>query len=154
MKSKIWILIFTVMFFLTGCSFDKNEKIAYYNDETNYIIDEGKIVKIILLDDPSKYSNAYETLLEIDLGENPKYMPHYDGTSIGRFYIVIQKEKGSLSERGWIPQEGDWVVFKTATKLWGGSVNRPIVELYYNNVCYLEFEEGKNGWIAYIEGQY
>ena len=37
------------MFFLTGCSFDKNEKIAYYNDETNYIIDEGKIVKIIFL---------------------------------------------------------------------------------------------------------
>ena len=87
-KSKIWILIFTVMFFLTGCSFDKNEKIAYFNDETNYIIDEGKIVKIILLDDPSKYSNAYETLLEIDLGENPKYMPHPFGGSIGRFYIV------------------------------------------------------------------
>lgn len=143
------------LLFCYGCyTFDEKEKVAYYSDRSNYIVKSGEIVNIISrIDDSLYYSDVYQTIIDVDVGERISNVPDYyfkEG-NIARLTICIPIKNGKLSERGWVPGIGDQIVFTTATKVWNGQPVFPIVELYYNDICYLEFEEGQEGLITHIK---
>lgn len=137
-KSVIMLLALCVLMIISGC--DSEKKQDYYSQSENYINASGTIIRIAYNED--------STALYIDFSE---LTPEFDDTCFKLVGDNLKTARNNGIDEMLKP--GDRVDFVTAPRYFGDGYVMPIVAISIDGDSLLEFEDGFEGLLAWLEAE-
>lgn len=137
-KSAIVLLALCVLLVLSA--YDSGKMQDYYSQRENYINASGTIIRIAYNEDA--------TALYIDFSE---LTPDFDDTCFKIVGDNLQTVRDNGIDEKLKP--GDRVDFVTAPRYFGDGYVMPIVAVSIDGDCLLEFEDGFEGLLAWLEAE-
>ncbi len=138
MKQKLSVAVFSISIILiiiatSGCYYFKYQMLYYYQDDSNYVTVEGYYCG----------NGTYENCILI------KYMTYENEEAIIDFQLEPQSRQ-TLQDNGFFEevQENSGITFTTAFEMFSAGYIYPVVEIWSNGKCYLDFNTGKANLLA------
>lgn len=132
MKRIILPILIFILFGLTSCQVSHKKMLEVYSNDDNYITLKGEIVEI--------NNTNNEILLSIKCEELKQYLPHESDICE---YLIFSEQIVDL-------YVGDIITFVTAKVRFKYIKWLPIVSINKNNTTILNFEDGKNNLINWV----
>lgn len=135
MKKFILLLLVVLSFCLVSCKMTKKEQ-EYYQDKNNYIEATGTVTHV-------KY-NENSTILYLGFSG---LTPGFDDNS----FKIVGGNVSILKSNNVEIELGDKLTFITAPKYFGDGYIMPIVALWKDDECLLDFETGFSNFQSYLK---
>ena len=133
MKRIVLFILIVVLFCISGCQPpDKHEMLEVYSNNENYVTLEGEIIEI------NNTDNNIFVLIKCE--KLKQYIPNEKEICE---YIIFSNQTIDI-------QVGDNVTFITSNVGFKYTDWLPIVSITKNNINLLEFDEGKNNLIKWV----
>ncbi len=143
MKKASYLLLFLIFLFMTGCTqvftSTKEKHLKFYNNDENFIVLTGEVVD-------AKYTyhteeHTYHTQwIHIQCDEIDKFISDEEFKYL---YSIFAPTTIDINA-------GDTITFTTCKKNLQDSEWLPIIEIYKNEECLLDYKTGKELLIAWV----
>lgn len=139
-KDYLVAIFFTFFAFLMFASCDIKKEYEYYADNNNYISVVGTVSSINQAEDQSVLYLEFDNM-SIQLSDN--------------IFKVVGNNLSILQDNlnGKELQIGDTLAFVTAPRYFGDGYVMPIVSIKRDDLVLLEFEEGVNNFLRWIDSE-
>ncbi len=137
MKKIILFLLVAMCFSLTSCTLTEKEK-EYYRHKENYIEASGTVTHV-------KY-NENSTVLYLAFSDLSAKFDDNSFEVVGNNLTILKSKNVEINL-------GDTLTFMTAPEYFGDGYIMPIVALWKDDECLLDFETGFANFQNYINSQ-
>ena len=137
MKKFILLLLVVLSFCLVSCKMTKKER-EYYQNKANYIEATGTVINVKYVKD--------STVLYLGFSDLSRKFDGVDFEVVGGNVSILKSNNVEINL-------GDKLTFITAPKYFGDGYIMPIVALWKDDECLLDFETGFSNFQSYLKTQ-
>jgi hypothetical protein len=137
MKKIILFLLVVMCFSLTSCKLTEKEK-EYYRHKENYIEATGTVINVKYVRD--------STVLYLGFSDLSRKFDGVDFEVVGGNASILKSNNVEI-------ELGDKLTFMTAPEYFGDGYIMPIVALWKDDECLLDFETGFSNFQSYLKTQ-